>query len=416
MVDFSDSLDLGVKLGTAALGGLLVGVEREWSARDAAAEPRFAGVRTFLLLGLIGGLTAVISEAGFPAIAVALLAGSLLLIVAAYRAAASPADPDATTEVAAVAVIGLGFLAGTGAAGVASSIAVLTAFVLAEKGRIHGWVRRIPPEVLQATVRFAVLALVVLPLLPSGPFGPAPGFRPRELWALVLAFSGVSFSGYLALRVAGPDRGYGLAGVLGGIISSSAVTLSFSRMSRETRHFGDALAYGVVGACTVLYLRVAAVASVLHTPLGLALLPYLLPPFALGCAIVWVALRGSRNEGAKTALPENPLQLLPAIQMAVAFQLVLWALDWTRGHYGVVATGALLGLTDVDALTFSLARLAKSGVSVQTAAHAVVAGILANTGLKLALALLIGRGRFRAVAAIGIGLLGVSTAIALWLL
>ena len=214
---WSDALQVATRLGVAALGGLAVGIEREWSARARARPARFAGVRTFLLVGLLGGLGAALSDLAGPAVGLAVIAAAAALVVGAYIVTARGGDVDGTTEVSALVVLAAGAVAGTGRLALASALSALTVLVLVEKSRIHTLVHRLRSETLEAAARFAVLALVVLPLLPEGPFGPAPGLRPRELWALVLLFSGLSFGGFLALRLVGPDRGYALAGLLGGL-------------------------------------------------------------------------------------------------------------------------------------------------------------------------------------------------------
>ena len=180
--------DVALLLGVAALGGLAVGVEREWSAKARGLAPRFAGVRTFLLVGLLGGLAGEFFQSGIPAAGVSLVAGTCALIVCAYVLASRSGEVDGTTEVAAFVVLAAGVLAGIGRLDVASALAAVTSLVLVEKSRIHSLVQRIQSEVIEAAARFAVLALVILPILPEGPFGPEPGFRPRELWALVLLF------------------------------------------------------------------------------------------------------------------------------------------------------------------------------------------------------------------------------------
>ena len=211
-----------------------------------------------------------------------LLGTAAALVVAAYVMAARGGDVDGTTEVAALLVLAVGALAGTGELALACALSALTSLVLVEKTRIHSLVLRMDPAALVAGARFAVLALVVLPLLPEGPFGPPPGIRPRELWALVLLFSGLSFAGFVALRLVGPGRGHGVAGLLGGLISSTAVTLGFARESREQPQAGRALALGVIAACTVLYLRVALLSSILNPAVSLAAVPYLAGPLAVG--------------------------------------------------------------------------------------------------------------------------------------
>jgi uncharacterized membrane protein (DUF4010 family) len=338
--------------------------------------------------------------------------------VVAYGLAARRGDVDGTTEVSALLVLAAGVLAGTGRLQLASALFAITALLLIEKSRIHALVHRIQSHTLQAAARFAVLALVVLPLLPEGPFGPGAGIRPRELWALVLVFSGLSFAGFLALSIAGPQRGYGLAGLLGGLISSTSVTLTFSRESRQQPELGRALALGVVAACTVLPLRVWLLAIALNPRVGLVVIPYLALPFAVGLAAVLLSLRASPSAATEAAMPKNPLRLAAAAQMALAFQVVLYATRWVNDRFGspgVLASAGLLGLTDMDALTYSMVKLGREGAQVATAARALAIGVLANTLLKLAVACALGRGTFRRAAGLGLTALAAATLAALLL-
>jgi uncharacterized membrane protein (DUF4010 family) len=414
-VTWSDALAIAMRLGVAALGGLAVGVEREWSARTRARPARFAGVRTFLLLGLLGGLATALADRAGPAAGLIVLAAAAALVVGAYVVTARGGDVDGTTEVSALVVLAAGALAGGGHLALASALSALTALVLVEKSRIHGLVHQLRSETIEAGARFAVLALVVLPLLPEGPFGPAPGLRPRELWALVLLFSGLSFGGFLALRLAGPDRGYAVAGLLGGLVSSTAVTLSFARESRGETAPGRALGTGVIAACTVLLIRVGVLATALNPAVGWQLVPYLLLPLALGFGSVLVARRWETSRTG-APLPGNPLRLGAAIQMALAFQAVLYVVEWLRrwlGSPGVLLSAAGLGLTDVDALTYALTRGPIDGTDAAPAAQALALGVLANTVLKLALALVIGRRAFRRTAGGGLTALAVGSLAAL---
>ncbi len=399
--------ELLLRLLLAAVGGLAVGIEREWSARRDQDHSRFGGVRTFLLLGLLGGLGGALLPTALP-VALLVLAGGVLLIAIAYLVSAWRGTIDATTEVAGVVVLAAGALAGGGVLAVASAVFAGTAVVLVEKSRMHRAVERIQSAELEAAAHFAVLALVVLPLLPEGPLGPSPGIEPRKLWALVLVFSGLSFAGYLALRIAGPRRGLGLAGLLGGVVSSTAVTLNFARDARRHPEIGTALALGVLAASAVLPVRVLALAAVIHLPLALAMALALLPAVALGAALVGWALLGRRGTEASGAehptAPGNPLRLGAAIQMTLFFAVVLFLLAYVRerfGAAGVIGGAALLGLTDLDALTYSAARLAAEGGQAEVSARALLVGMLANTLFKGALALALGSSAFRRLAAAG---------------
>jgi uncharacterized membrane protein (DUF4010 family) len=404
-------------LAVAALGGLAVGIEREWSGRRPGEPARFGGVRTFLLLGLTGGLAAVLFRAVDPRIGIVLFGAGLALVLVAYLVSAWRGTIDATSEVAGLIVLGAGAAAGFGLLTVASAIAAGTALVLVEKGRMHAAVARLESSGLEAGARFAVLALVVLPLLPAGPLARLGGVEPQKLWGVVLVFAGLSFAGYIALRLVGPERGYSVAGFLGGLVSSTAVTFNFARESRREKAdlaVEKALALGVVAACCILPLRVGTVAWALNPEVARALAPALvLPVLATAVAIGFAWFRRPQGEGA-AKLPQNPLRLGAAIQMALLFQIVLWLLGALRerlGAGGLVASSAFLGLTDMDALTFSLTELAQraapagaltgatgaapAAITAPAAARGLLVGMLANTIFKAGVATALGAAAFR---------------------
>jgi uncharacterized membrane protein (DUF4010 family) len=347
-----------------------------------------------------------------------LLAASGALVVAAY-AAGSRSDVEATTEVSAIVTLAAGTIAGLGFLTLASGITAVTVFILIEKSWLHSTVQRLDDRSLRAAARFAVMAAVVLPLLPAGPFGPWDTVRPREVWLLVLFFSGLSFAAYLARRFVGPRHGFTVAGLMGGLISSTSVTLTFSRASRSSAGYRRPLAYGVIAACTVLFIRVIVATSVLNPPVAWAVVPYLLPPFGVGLAALALGLRENRGEPDELDQPGNPLEIGAALQMAVLFQAVLIGVELARrtwGDAGVLASGAVLGLTDVDALTISMARGAADGIPTDVAARGIAAGILSNTVLKMSMALVVGGQRFRPLAGASLATMSLALALTLVLL
>ena len=233
----------------AALGGVAVGIERQRSGHASGPGARLGGVRTFTLLGGTAGLAGWLTTQHLPGLAIVLAAGAVGVVIAGYIAA-SRTDVDATTEVAALVVIGAGLSAGVGWLTVASAVIAVSVLLLVEKSQLHALVGRIDDEELRAAARFGVMAVVILPLLPEGPFGPWGGIRPRTLWLLVLFFTGLSFSGYLARRIFGATQGYPLAGLLAGLISSTNATFTFARLSRREQWLSRPLAIGTVAACT----------------------------------------------------------------------------------------------------------------------------------------------------------------------
>jgi uncharacterized membrane protein (DUF4010 family) len=381
----------------AALGGLAIGIERQWSGHASGPEARFAGIRTFTMLGAAAGMCGWLWAQQVHALAIVLLACAGALVVAAY-VAGSRTDVDGTTEVGAIVVLASGVLAGLGVLALASGIVAVTTLILVEKSSLHSTVARLDNAELRAAARFAVMAVVILPLLPAGPYGPLGGIRPRELWMLVLFFSGLSFAGYVARRSVGAARGYPIAGLFGGLISSTNVTLTFARASRPRPTLRAPLAYGVVAACTMSFVRVLAATMVLNLTLAGALLPHLLPPFVLGAAVLLKGLRTTHAPTGALEPPSNPLSIREAVQMAVLFQVVLFGVAWIGdwwGNPGVVLSGIVLGLTDVDALTLSMARGAADGIPIDVAARAVTVGVLTNTVVKLGVAMVLGRAEFR---------------------
>jgi uncharacterized membrane protein (DUF4010 family) len=414
-------LVIPVRLALAGLAGLAVGIEREWSGHATGPGARFAGVRTFLLLGLLGGVAGwLISERLVPVASVLLAGGAALAIVAYVTASRASGNPDGTTEAAALLVLAVGALCGMGHGRLGSGIAAVAVVALAEKSRIQGLVRRIGEVELRGALQFAVLALVVLPLLPTGPYGPYDAIRPRDLWTVVLIFSGLNFLGYIASRAIGRERGYGVAGLLGGMVSSTAVTFTFSRESRRSPADAGPLGLGIVAACTVLLARVLVVTAVLNPAVAARLAPYLVAPAVVGGAFATWALLRTTPAGADDPGPDrSPLRLGSAIQMAIAFQLVLLVVPYAEhlgGSSGVLGSAAILGLTDMDALTFAMSRVGAAESGPALAARAIAIGILSNTVLKLGATLVLGSPGLRRTASAGLAALVLATAGAIvWL-
>lgn len=399
----------------AMLSGLAVGVERQWSGHASGPKARLGGLRTFTMLGALAGLSGWLWTVDGRAVAIVLLSAAAGLIAIGY-ARASRHDIDATTEVAGLVVIGAGFLAGVGQITIAMGLTAVTVLLLLEKTRLHALVTHINDEGIAAGARFAVMALVVLPLLPAGAYGPYDAIRPRELWALVLFFSALSFASYVIRRAIGSAQGYAISGLLGGFISSTSVTLTMSKLSQTARESDGALASGVMGANAMLFLRVTIAAGVLAPALPLRLAPMFIAPFLIAALLTaW----GMRTKSAGASHPphgENPLEFWAALKMALVFQLVLVALGFVRSRFGTTGfygSAAILGLTDMDALTLSMAKSARTGTPVDTVVTAITIGILANTCVKTMIVLTLGRGRYRWWAGVGLVLLGVALAAAL---
>ncbi len=416
-----------------ALGiGLLVGLERGWKTREVAGGRRAAGVRTFALCGLLGGMVAALGVASGSVVSQAIVLGfgfavfALVFAVFERDADRAAGSYSATTVVAALLTFVLGAYAVAGDLRVAAAAAVAATAILAARENIHGWVARITwPELRSALVLLA-MTFLVLPVLPDVTVGPYGGVNPREVWLIAIVLAGVSFLGYGAVKVFGAERGVLLAAVAGGLVSSTAVTVSNARRAAAGEGAPRLLAAGVATASVISFLRVIAIVAVLQP----MLLRLLVPPLAAatvvaaGYAIVSVYRLGEDSQGGRPPPADfkNPFSLLPVVGFAVFLGVVIVLGRWVGdmfGAGGAVIGAAALGLADVDSVTIAMTRLVPQPLDQLGATYAILAAVASNMLSKLVIATVIDRGRFAGeVAAMTVacwvaGALGLWAAIAL---
>jgi uncharacterized membrane protein (DUF4010 family) len=284
----------------------------------------------------------------------------------------------------------------------AAALAVVTFGFLTLKPQLHGLARRVSSEDLYATLKFAIISLIVLPVLPNQTFGPPPfdAFNPYKTWLMVVFISGISFLGYVLIKVVGSRRGIGLTGLLGGLASSTAVTLSFSERSQTHLDLGRPFALAITLAWTVMYGRVLVEVAVLNGEL-LAVLWLPMAAAMLGGLVFCVSyylVQRTDDEGEVRV--SNPFELGPAIKFGLLYAAVLLvakAAQFYLQEAGVYLASALAGLTDVDAITLSMAELAgePGGVTLPTAARAVVLATISNTIVKGGIAMSAGSATLR---------------------
>ena len=377
--------------------GALIGVEREIRKVQRGVH-EVGGIRTFVLFSLIGAVAAWLSRqmaSPWP-LALALL-GVTVMISASYAVLhqrVSPADEDAglTTETAAVATTLLGALALYGYPELAGALGILTAALLAFKTPIHGLVGRLDVQDLYAGLKLLIATFIVLPLLPDRALDPLGAVNPHELWLLVVLISFLSLIGYVTVRLLGTGRGTALTGLFGGMTSSTAVTLTFARRSVEPdgARQTDALVTGIVLSWAVMFVRVAIEVAVVHAPLLRAVLLPLAAMLVVACAASAAFYRSSRRvpEQPHEVALRNPFSLTAAIKFAGVFLLVLLAVAvvqrWGPAH-GELFVAAIAGLTDVDAITLSMATFARDGGAAATAAQAIAVATFTNTIVKCGL-------------------------------
>jgi len=422
-----ETLTLGQLLldfGLALAIGALIGVERERKRRT--GELATGGLRTFVLIAEAGALAALLSRVtGTPWVflSVGLLLAGVLVAGYVMEVRSRPESIGLTTEVAGIVTYLLGGAVIFGAAELAVALAITTAAVLAFKEPLHGLVARIGREDLEATLKLLIATFVVLPVLPNEPVDPLGVLNPYAMWLLVVLISALSLVGYVATRLFGPQRGLVATGLAGGLVSSTAVTLGFARESRLEGHGGpDALGAGLLLAWAVMFVRVGFLVAIVHHPL---LAPLVVPLGAmglasLGAAAVFFARGGGVRPEART--PEvnlkNPFRLTASIRFALVFALVLVVVELVRRNTppsGLYAVAALAGLTDVDAITLSMAEQARAGGALPLSAGAIAVAAITNTAVKCGLVVGLGSRPLRRRAAVATAVVMAAGGVGFWL-
>lgn len=385
-MEYLDPQILGIGL---ALGlGMLIGMEREWSSS-------LLGLRTLTLLSGAGGASVVLAgQFGNLMVVATLLAAALLLATVLRRGEVDTHRLGATTAVAALVTFLVGVMAGAGLWLEAIVLAAATMLLLHWKQPLHRWIDRIGPGEFETIARFTLIALLVLPILPNQTFGPYDVFNPFRSWLFVVLIVGINIAGYLLSRFTSRSSGLWLAGVVGGMISSTATTVSYASVSRKRKGFGSAAALVILVASAVVYARV--LFELFLVAPGLVS-DAAAPMVVLAAILVALALPLSRRAGhSRAGLPEqeNPARFGLACGVAAVYVIILFAVAITRdlvGGKALYMLAILSGLTDVDALTLSVAQHYSDGnLPADTAWRSIFLATLANLAFKTCVAAALG--------------------------
>ena len=418
------SLDPGHFAGVAlALAiGLLVGVQRGWVQREAEPGSRFAGIRTFGLLGMAGGIAGTLYEQAHGP-ATVLLAAAALLVLFGYQRARPPANISGTASIAALLTLASGFMAGSGERILGSAVAVAMVLLLIMRERLHGWISRLSEGEVLAIARFALIAMVILPLLPDKGYGPYEAWNPRQLWLVVVLVSGFSFLGYFGTKILGAGRGTIAAAAAGSIVSSTAVTVSLATRLREDAN-RTPLNAAICMASLVMMLRVLALVALL-APFALAPFVLLVTPALLAsmAPALWHMRRmevgeGTRDEGNSAAMRlRNPFDIAPALLLAALVMATTVAAQWVMAHYGNAGLATVLaisGSVDVDSAIITMGTLPAGAIAPRMAAAILMVPVVLNSIFKGGLALAIAgwrKGHKSALPLFGTAIIGLLSAI-----
>jgi len=391
-----------VALGVALGAGFLIGFERQQSAGSAGVPETssMGGVRTYPLVALVGALATLVARATGPWFVALAFAGVALLVAISYADdVRRRRDHGLTSEIAFLSAFLLGALA-TSAEIFATtrdkallifSVAVIEAFVLSLKTQMHAFAGKVTRDDIFATLKFLLAAVVLLPLLPDRAMGPFDAFNPFRLGLMVVLIAGVGFAGYVAVRAMGAGRGLVLTGLVGGLVSSTAVTVASAARARAEPKLARTCALAVVVACSVMSMRVLVIVAALSAPLARELAVPVGALVVVGVATSaasWWRARGARGDTVDVAVA-NPFEISSAVKMALLIAAVTFATRAGSAHLGtggVYAASVLGGTTDVDAISVSMAELTRTGTDVRVGATSVLAAIATNTAVKAGIA------------------------------
>ncbi len=389
---------LFIRFGIALALGLFIGFEREKEKHET-----FAGIRTFPLIALLGCAAALINDSYAPwAFAVCFVTLSAMIITAYFSG--RERSGGITTAVAAYLCFLFGALVWWRLTALAAALSVVTVLLLATKKPLEGLSQKIQAREIAAALQFGVITLIILPVLPNQTFGPLDVINPYTIWLMVVLIAGINFVGYILIKTLGARQGIGLAGLLGGLASSTALTLGFSRRSRIEAAFAPEFAFAIVVASAVMFGRVLVEVFAVHPDVGRLLLPPLCSAGAAGllcCVALWFLRRGASSAEAcsgEHVSARNPFELWPAVWFGLLFGAILLIARAGQVYFGtagIYVSSIITGFADVDPIALSLSNLARADLDAVIAARGITLAVLANTFVKMLITMIGGRSLFR---------------------
>ena len=415
--------NLVTSIVVSACLGALVGLIRQWSDQKASPEGEadFGGVRTYTFWAILGCVAAFITDNYASTVLPVVLALVGLHLTALHLKNAGGSHPGSTTFAASLLTCLLGALVQWDHVQAAILVTAATAVMIGLKQPIHAWTRAFTVDDIRATLQFIAITGVVMPLVPDQNLGPYDAFNPYATWLMVVLISGLGFAGYIMMRLLGAKAGISITGLVGGLASSTATTLAFSRRSKDDPALSVSYSLAVVVACTVMLARILVMVGVINRPLALSLiLPFALMAVpGLGFALwMWLFKRPADNDVATPKL-HNPLSLGIAIKFGIIYAVVAFLVK-AATHYqlrgGLLPLSFLSGLTDMDAISLLMANNRNdSTVEPLLATQSVILAAIGNSVLKAGFALSLGSSVLRRQVAIVLGLTILAGAASLWL-
>jgi len=374
------------RMGLVLLLGLLVGIERGWSLQRKKEGQRTAGIRTFTLIALSGGLWSILSEHVGPwLLGIALIALVLIIMTGYYQHARKTGALGLTTEMAAFITFSIGAAVIKGYIILSVAVTIVMVLILSIKPKLHKWVKTIEPDELYSGILFLLISAVVLPLLPNRGFGPWDALNPFEIWGMVVLIAGISYIGYFSMKYLGREKGILFMSFSGSLVSSIAVTITLSRFAREDKTT-DVLITGILIAIFTALARIVIWVLIFNrallTNVGPALLLMILTTL---CLSFWIWWNSEKTKAQKTFPLRNPLQLSTALEFGLILALVMLLSEASKqwfGDPGIYGLSLISGMVDIDSITLSLLQMGGKDLSNTTASNGIILAAISNILIK----------------------------------
>lgn len=377
----------------AMVFGFAIGLQREMKILYENKKNDFGGARTFSMIGLIGYISAWLNlHVPFFLLTASLILGALL--ITAYIINSSEAENGITTEISALITFFAASMLAYEKATLAVFVAIVVLFILNSKDKITEYAKVIEKKDLSAAIIFAMMTFVVLPILPDKPIDPWGYFNLHNIWLMVILVAGISFFGYIAVRMVGTTKGIGLTGLFGGLASSTAVTLSLGRQGKNSPALSKNLSIGISLACSIMLVRVFFEMYVINPELANYLLtPVIVATIAGYCFIAYLIFTAKKETVIHETTFKNPFKISEALMLGLIFGIVIALIKFahhTFGDSGVYVVSFIAGSADVDAVVLSVTSFAETGMPSITVLNSVVLAIVANSITKFAIVAFLG--------------------------
>ncbi|MBI3133978.1 MAG: MgtC/SapB family protein [Bacteroidetes bacterium] len=406
-----------VRLLVAVGIGLLIGLEREHSAIK-ENRPGFAGIRTFVLVVLLGFLGAMMVFLFSPWIYFCVLSAIIILTGISYWITSTKGDIGATTEASVLIAFILGSVTFLGYIFISLIITVVVVVMLSAKIRLKTAIGKITAEELYDFIRFAVIALLIVPFLPDVNYGPYGAINPREIGWVILLTSGIGFIGYMLMKFLGTRNGILLSGIIGGLVSSTATTWVFAKKSEQNAAQSLNCAVAILAASTIMMVRVLGWTFIFNPTLFDETFTMQLFIITAGaCSTLFFHFKSRKRVDSVTNVrPGKPLDLHGALAFGALYVIILVFVSYGHenlGDHGMLALSAVAGLSDIDAITISVSRFAGTTLDFSIAVNALLIATMSNTVVKLGIGIWAGSAQLRKYLYIGYGIILFAALVAL---